>query len=161
MAVETRKTNKSVGSITMVNLTGNELEVWVNSSRTSHIIPKMRIDHSEYREHHPSPVVPVTGEGGDFVGVKPATEVFLRAIEKRAGYFHNNYQDDVDDYNIVKIDVSGNELTYQFKINGEGNQVLKNSAVLTITRSSFTVAAPDGEIWYQSLSSLTNQDEVA
>ncbi|MDN3484441.1 hypothetical protein QL989_03675 [Pseudoalteromonas sp. APC 3224] len=159
MSVETRQTNKSVGSITMVNLTGNELEVWVNSSRTSHIIPKMRIDHSEYREHHPSPVV--AKDGAEFVGVKPATEVFLRAIEKRAGYFHNNYQDDADDYNVVKIDVSGNEVTYKFKINGEGNQVLKNSAVLTITRSSFTVAAPDGEIWYQSFSSHSKQEKTA
>ena len=88
MSIETRQTNKSVGSITMVNLTGNELEVWVNSSRTSHIIPKMVIDHTEYKENHPSPVV---GNTGEVVGIKPATRVFLRAIEKRAGYFHNNF----------------------------------------------------------------------
>ena len=34
-------TNKSVGTMTMVNLTGNELEVWVNSKRTSFLIPEM------------------------------------------------------------------------------------------------------------------------
>ncbi len=138
----------------MVNLTGNELEVWVNSSRTSHIIPKMVIDHTEYKENHPSPVV---GNTGEVVGIKPATRVFLRAIEKRAGYFHNNFAEDQDDFNTVKIDISGNEVSYQFKINGEGNQVLKNSAVVTITRSSFTVAAPDGEIWFQVFGDQKNK----
>ena len=50
---------------------------------------------------------------------------------------------------MVKIDVNGRTVKYEFKINGEGGTVLKNSAVLTVTRSSFTVAAPDGEVWYQ------------
>jgi len=158
MSVETRQTNKSVGSITMVNLTGNELEVWVNSSRTSHIIPRMQIDHTEYKENHPSPVLEKAGE---VIGVKPASRVFIRAIEKRAGYFHNNFSKDENDYNTVKIDISGNEVTYKFKIHGEGNQVLKNSAVITITRSSFTVAAPDGEIWYQSFAKHKPLSEAA
>jgi len=145
MSNETRQTNKTVGSVTMVNLTGNELEVWVNSDRKSHIIPKMEHDRAEYRENDPSPI---SNDGDTLPGYKPETMVFLRSIEKRAGYFHNNPTGS-NETNKVKIDISGEPKEFEFTINGEGGQVLKNSAVITVTRSSFTVAAPDGEIWYQ------------
>lgn len=146
MTKDTRQSNKSVGSITMVNLTGNEMEVWVNSERTSHTISKMGNNTDDYDEKNLSPV-----ERKDLAneGFTPSTKVFLRAIEKRAGYFHNNKIGDSNDVNMVKIDVNGRTVKYEFKINGEGGTVLKNSAVLTVTRSSFTVAAPDGEVWYQ------------
>ncbi len=154
MTNETRQTNKSVGSITMVNLTGNEMEVWINSDRTSYTIPKMKRTSIDYTEKDLSPVEAtdekpnsITEDG--IQGFKPETKVFLRAIEKRAGYFHNNNIGDDNDVNTVKIDINGKIKEYRFKIDGEGGRVLKNSAVMTFTRSSFTIAAPDGEVWHQ------------
>ena len=139
---DTRQTNKSVGSITMVNMTGNEVEVWVNSDRTSHIIPRMTSDLTDYRETDPSPV---NANGDGAKGFNPTTMVFLRTIEQRASYFHNNSIES-DDENVEKIDIGGREVTYGFKITGAGNQVLKNSGVMTINRSSITISAPDGDI---------------
>ena len=130
----------------MVNMTGNEVEIWVNSDRTSHIIPRMTSDLTDYRETDPSPVA---ADGNGPKGFNPTTLVFLRTIEKRAGYFHNN-SSDTDDENVVKIDVGGRKVTYGFKITGAGNQVLKNSGVMTINRSSITISAPDDDVWHEA-----------
>ncbi|MDN3484440.1 hypothetical protein QL989_03670 [Pseudoalteromonas sp. APC 3224] len=144
----TNLSDKSVGTMTMVNLTGNELEVWVNSNRLSHLIPEMKQGAITYQEKDSSPVT--KPEDGSLVGFEPVTKTFLRALEIRPGYFHNGT-------NVIKVDRGGVPKTYTFDISGQDNQVLSNSTTITITRSSFIVAAPNGTIWYQSPEEGTNQ----
>ena len=127
--------------MTMVNLTGNELEVWVNSKRTSFLIPEMTHGKKTFKEQDYSPVT--SEDLGEDVGFKPATKTFLRAMENRPGYFHTGT-------NYVKIDQGGVPTEYEFEITGVDGQVLCNSETITITRSSFIVAAPNGKIWFQS-----------
>lgn len=144
----TNQANKTVGTMTMVNLTGNELEVWVNSKRTSYIIKEMQEGKTTFREEDASPIS--AGETGgleklsesDLVGFKPSTKTFLRALETRPGYFHNGT-------NVVTVDRGGVSKDYTFEISGQDHQVLSHSATITITRGSFIVAAPNGEVWYQ------------
>ena len=64
-------------------------------------------------------------------------------MENRPGYFHTGI-------NFVKIDQGGVPTEYEFEIIGVDGQVLCNSATITVTRSSFIVAAPNGKIWFQS-----------
>lgn len=144
----TNLSDKSVGTMTMVNLTGNELEVWINSNRTSYLIPEMKQGQITFHEQDKSPVAKPAE--GDLVGFEPVTKTFLRALENRPGYFHNGT-------NVVKVDRGGVPKTYTFNISGQDNQVLSNSATITITRSSFIVAAPNGTIWYQSPEEGTGQ----
>lgn len=139
--------NKSVGMMTMVNLTGNELEVWVNSKRTSYVIPEMKEGEITFKEQDDSPVV-APSNGNDIVGFEPSTRTFLRSIENRPGYFHNGS-------NTVKVDRGGVQKDYTFEISGLDDQVLSNSATITITRSSFIVAAPNGNLWHQTLAQST------
>ncbi len=127
--------------MTMVNLTGNELEVWINSARTSYLIAEMTQGAVTFKEQDLSPVDNSTQDSA--IGFEPATKTFLRSLENRPGYFHNGS-------NEIKIDRGGVPKTYTFDISGQDNQVLSNSATITITRSSFIVAAPNGTIWYQS-----------
>jgi len=138
--------------MTMVNLTGNELEVWINSSRTSYLIPEMKQGDITFKEQDNSPVDEV--KNGGPVGFEPVTKTFLRALENRPGYFHNGK-------NTVKVDRGGVPTTYEFKISGHDAQVLSNSATITITRSSFIVAAPNGTIWYQSPEVGTESKQAA
>ncbi len=129
--------------MTMVNLTGNELEVWINSARLSHVISEMHEGKITFKEEDESPVEKPS-DIEKTVGFTPSSRTFLRSLENRPGYFHNGT-------NNVKVDRGGVQSDYNFEISGVDDQVLSNSATITITRSSFIVASPNGKIWEQTV----------
>ena len=137
----TNQSNKSVGIMTMVNLTANELEVWINSHRTSYMITEMKTGEITFREQDKSPVE--NPKDASLIGFEPSTKSFLRSLEHRPGYFHNGE-------NVITVDRGGVHKNYSYNISGQDNQVLSNSAAITVTRSSFIVAAPNGTIWYHA-----------
>ncbi|NQY62596.1 MAG: hypothetical protein HRT38_02545 [Alteromonadaceae bacterium] len=125
----------NVGSITVINLTGNTMDIRVNSRLKTHTISDLNKGTIEFKNGDCSPAT------SEHVGYIPSMITFLRAIDADQNYFGN-------EINKVNILVGGKERNFEFVISGNHEQALINSATLSITRESFILAAPNGRIWY-------------
>ncbi|NQY62597.1 MAG: hypothetical protein HRT38_02550 [Alteromonadaceae bacterium] len=124
-----------VGSITVINLTGNLMDIYVNSNKKKHTIAELHKGRITFEESEQSPV-----EGEEF-GYKPSSMIFLRSEETEPNHFGQ-------DINKITIDTAGEKREFDVSI---GKHAIQTSATLTVTPDSFIIASPDDEIWAKEL----------
>ena len=139
-----------VGSITLINLTLDELIISVNSQQVTHVLPGIERRSLILVEGATSPV---PADAQVAYGYHPVYRTFLRSVDPRPGYFNQGI-------NTVCVEQrhKGYLREYHFSLGSEPGQNVDTSATLSISYDAFIVTGPAGKNWVSALAEQENPE---